>query len=121
MAVILTRCTQTATFIHQSDGAWAEQPEDLWVPANGAPSGATRWEVRPLNSEALASMTTGDAATAVGKVCAAGLVSIDGADPDAGTLPAGWQTDICTLIIEVSNGPLAAREAALSAAADALK
>jgi len=108
MAVILTRCGQTARFVHQSDSTWnGSAPGDLWTP--GATDGATVFEVRALNSEQLAAATTGDDTAAVGKVCAAGLVSIDGETVDHNDLAAGWQTDICTLIIEVSNGPLAGR------------
>jgi hypothetical protein len=112
---ILTRTTQTAHFVSTADPSvvrpeplpspWPT-PDEAWLPAQGQPADATRFEVRALSPAEFEAAMTANGEERL-QAAYVGLVSLDGTAPPAfAELAFGWAQHIGNLIIGLTLLPM---------------
>jgi hypothetical protein len=108
---VLVRTNQSIACCHRSDlkvkdGTAA--PDQEWVLADGQPSEATRFKVRPLNPDEFHTAQGMESSEARAKyICDTALIAVDG-EP-AGDLGYGWAQEVANLVVGVTTAPLAGR------------
>ena len=108
---VLVRTNQSITCVHRSDPNVIEgkvTPDPEWLLADGQPAEASRFKVRALNPDEYNTMKAfTDTQDRAKYVCSVALLTLDG-EP-AGDIGSGWATEVCNLVVAITNGPLAGR------------